>query len=337
MPRCSVLLPVCNAAATLTETLDSIAAQSLADYELIAVDDHSSDESASLLQHRALSDPRIRLLENPGQGLVSALNYGLAEARCEYVARMDSDDLMRPERLRIQADHMDRRPTCSVVGSRVNIFGEQTIRAGYRQYQRWLNGLTQPEDLALNRYVESPLAHPAVMFRKSAVIDAGGYRDGPFPEDYELWLRLFASDQQLANADEVLLDWRDSPGRTSRTDPRYDRAAFDQLRADYLIRDPRIQAAENIEIWGAGKKSRQRVRRLVDHGAEISRWVDIDPKKIGRALWGKSVIPPTEMGPPKGGRKLVLVYVTNHGAREDISQFLTARGYRPGIDFLCVG
>lgn len=101
-PLVSVLLPVRNARGTLAECLDSIAAQTLPEHEVLAVDDHSRDGSGDLLRARARGDRRLRVLPNPGRGLVSGLNHGLARARASLVARMDADDRMHRERLALQ-------------------------------------------------------------------------------------------------------------------------------------------------------------------------------------------------------------------------------------------
>ena len=107
VPRVSILMPFRNAAQTIAETLDSIHRQTFGDYELIAVDDGSSDASAQIVARHAAADPRIRLHRSPGQGLVPALNYGLRLAVSELIARMDADDLMHRDRLREQIEMLE--------------------------------------------------------------------------------------------------------------------------------------------------------------------------------------------------------------------------------------
>ncbi|MGD9602210.1 MAG: glycosyltransferase [Gammaproteobacteria bacterium] len=335
-PRLSILLPYRDAAATLAECLADIHAQHCADYELLAVNDHSTDDSADLVRAHAAQDPRIRCLDSPRRGLVAALNHGLAEAGTDIVVRMDADDRMHPTRLLRQLAHLDGDPTLSVSASRVRAFPDDAVQAGLREYVRWQNDCLTPDQLAEEIYVESPLAHPSVAFRRDAVLSAGGYREGPFPEDYELWLRLHHLGHRMAKLPEVLLDWRESPHRTSRTDPRYARTAFDRIRAEYLARDPRLLARRHdFVIWGAGRRTRRRCAWLLAEGLRPSAWIDIDPRKIGNRHDGVPVCAPDMLS--RGTRPFVLVYVTNHGAREEIGAHLLAMGYRRGQDWLAVG
>lgn len=336
MSRPSILLPYRNAADTLEECLASIAAQDCNDYELLAINDHSSDASPAIVRNHAAADPRIRCLDSPQPGLVAALNHGLTQARGELVVRMDADDRMHLTRLSRQRAHLGAQGDLTVSASRVRAFPEDVVRAGLREYLRWQNACLTAEDVAAEIYVEAPLAHPSVAFRRAAVVAAGGYREGGFPEDYELWLRLHQQGHRFEKLPEVLLDWREYPLRTSRTDPRYSREAFDALRAAYLGREPRLLARRDaFVIWGAGRRTRRRCELLLRQGFRPQAWIDIDPAKIGRQYDGVPVCAPDLLA--QAARPFVLVYVTSHGARDEIAARLGALGYRRGRDWLAVG
>jgi glycosyltransferase involved in cell wall biosynthesis len=335
MPAVSVVMPFRNAGDTLPECLESLAAQTLEDFEAVLVDDGSEDGSARLVRERMRGDERIRLLSPGRVGLVKALNLGAAHTRSNLIARMDADDIMHPERLRLQRDFLLSRPDVSVLGSRVELFPKSAVRNGYREYARWLNECLDPGEIASNLYVESPLAHPSVMMRRAAFEAAGGYREGPFPEDYELWLRMHEAGLRMAKAPEVLLSWRERVDRTSRTDERYSRESFDRLRARFLARDPRLGIGRDLIVWGAGRTTRGRVRRLLDRGVRIHGWVDIRPGRIGKKIWGLPVHSHAWLD--RDPKPFVLVYVTNHGARGEIAAALRGWGYVPGRDCLAVG
>lgn len=331
-PAVSVLLPFYNAETTLKECMDSIVSQELSDFEVVAINDHSEDGSACLIEE--YKDERIRVINNKGKGLVAALNYGLEKCRSKLIARMDADDIMRVQRLLKQKNYLNEHSEICLVASKVRKFPEEKIQNGYKEYIRWQNSCVSSDDINNQIYIESPLAHPSVMFRKDVIVSMGGYREGVFPEDYDLWLRLYQAGHVMDKIPEVLLDWRESDSRLSRTAVQYSRHAFDCLRAEYLAKDSRIQNRP-IVYWGAGRKTRLRCRHLINKGYKPMAWIDIDPKKIGNVIDGARVEEPDWLD--RDDRPFVLNYVTNHGARDITRTFLDRIGYRIGIDYLEVG
>lgn len=335
-PSISILLPFRNAAVTLEESLDSIRTQTFPHYELLAVDDGSTDQSAAIVKRYARADRRIRLIENRAKGLVAALNTGLNRAAAPLIARMDADDRMHPQRLARQHSHLQRNPHIRLLGCCANAFSAEMITTGFREYMRWQNACLSSEQIDNEIYVESPFAHPTVIFHKQSALRLGGYRDGRFPEDYELWLRFHQAGYVMEKLPDTLLDWRDYPERTSRTDPRCSRAAFNRLRARFLAQDPRfVNRSDNFAIWGAGRKTRMRCRPLLEKGFKPRAWIDIDAKKIGNRIDGIPVVAPEWLN--RRDRRFVLVYVANHGAREIIAGALESIDYRCGRDYLMVG
>ena len=334
-PSISVVMPFRNEERYLDESLRSILSQTFADWELIAIDDHSTDGSEAIVRRAADSDPRIRLETNTGNGLVSALNHGIRVSRARFVARMDADDISAPDRLSIQLARLEQDPAVGLVASRVRIFPRKSLRAGYREYERWQNRVVSADEIGSEIYFESPFAHPSVVIRRDLLEHLGGYRDGAFPEDYDLWLRMHARGVKMEKCEDVLLLWRDRPDRISRIDPRYGREAFDRLRARYLARDDRLEN-RSLVIWGAGPPTRRRARHLLREGVPVDAWIDIDPAKIGRSYDGRPVHAPDWLASlPR--RPMVLVYVKNHGARDLIADRLESFGYVLGPDWLPVG
>lgn len=335
LPKVSIILPFYNAANTLVETLDSIQAQTFTDYELIAVDDGSCDNSAEIIRRYSQQDNRIQLFQPGRQGVVGAMNSGLKVARAPLVARMDADDKMHPERLLHQFDFLWSHPEVSLVGSRVRLFPENKIQNGFKEYIRWQNSCLSPRDIRDEIYIELPIAHPSVMFRRDVIVSLGAYREGEFPEDYELLLRLNQAGHKMAKLEPVLLEWRESENRLTRTHINYTRGAFDQVRAEYLSRDPRLSSGRPLAFWGAGRKTRKRANLLLDKGFQPCAWIDIDPNKIGNRLNGVPIVAPQWL--KREDRPFVLSYVSNHGARELIAAELEMLGYQRGMDYLMVG
>ena len=216
-PRVSILLPVFNAAATLAETLQSIQAQSCEDFEVVAIDDGSEDESGDILLEWSRCDPRFRVLLADHQGIVEAPNQGLALCRGAYVARMDADDRMHPERLEKQLAWLEGDLGLSVVSCLVEIFPREETGEGMLVYEAWLNGLVDSAAIEREFFVESPIANPSAMMRREELVALGGYQDRGWPEDYDLWLRYRAAGRRFAKVPEVLHYWREHPRRATHT------------------------------------------------------------------------------------------------------------------------
>jgi glycosyltransferase involved in cell wall biosynthesis len=336
-PAVSVVMPVRDAADTLAAAVDSVLAQSETDWELVAVDDGSTDASPRILRDYAAAHPRVRVVAAERGGLVPALNAGLAAARGGVVARMDADDLCLPDRLARQRHHLEVRPDLGLVACRVRFGGDRAAAAGYARHVDWTNDLLSHEAIALARFVESPLAHPSVMFRRELPERFGAYREGDFPEDYELWLRWLERGVRMEKLAEPLLVWRDSPARLSRRDPRYAPEAFHRVKARYLAR---WLARHNphhprVVFWGAGRVTRRRAQFVLDAGVEIAAYVDVDPRKIGRAVGGRPVIGPAAL--PSPGACFVVAGVASVNAREQIERALIAAGHRAGRDYVLAG
>lgn len=206
-PAITVLMPVFNASRHLDEAVDSILSQTWTDFELLAVDDGSTDDSLKKLVARA--DPRIRIEPLPrNQGVVAALNHGLALARGALIARMDSDDVAEPDRLARQFAFMQAHPEIGVLGTDFTPFGDKTGESWVRYFD--------DANLRVALLFENPLCHPTVMIRRSALTDGGLQypADCPHAEEYALWLRL-AGRTRLANLPDRLLRYRIHPGQVS--------------------------------------------------------------------------------------------------------------------------
>jgi len=330
MPLVSVVLPVRTAAATIDRAIASIRRQTFPDWELIVVDDGSADDCAGRVRAIAAAEPRIRLVEQRHAGVVDALNCALGLARGELIARMDADDESHPERLAEQVALLAARPEVGLASCLVDFGGDRRVSAGYALHVDWINSLIAPAEIALNRFIESPLAHPSVMFRRALIERWGGYRAGDFPEDYELWLRWLEAGVAMAKVPRALLTWHDTPSRLSRVDPRYAVEKFFQVKAAYLAREAtRRRLGRRLLVWGAGRPTRKRAAYL---GLPIDGYVDIDPRKIGRTIAGRPVMAPAAL--PSASSVFVLAYVANRDARTLIRQELARHSFEEGRDFL---
>lgn len=332
-PLVTVLLPVFNGQETIGRALASIRSQTLRDHETLVVANGCTDDSVAIARDFSRTDARVRVRELPEPGLVGALNLGLQSARGEVVARLDADDTMMPQRLERQWQALQEHPEWCVVGCGVQHEAhERQAGEGMRRHVAWLNSLRTPEDIRVSRFIDSPVAHPSVSFRRQAVLELGGYREGDFPEDYELWLRVLAAGRVIGRVEELLVSWQDGPGRLTRTDARYRQEAHRRLRHQYLLSGP-LAKGRRCRIWGAGPFGRKHAKLLSVAGANIDDLIDIDPRKLGRVVAGGLPVAGVETVQGPDGR-LVLVCVGTPGARELIVRELEDRGYRAERDYL---
>jgi glycosyltransferase involved in cell wall biosynthesis len=331
-PAVSILLAVRNEEHHLPAALASLQRQTLGDWELVAVDDGSDDRTPQLLAAAARSDSRIRVLTRPAEGLVSALNAGLEACRAPLVARMDGDDICHPRRLALQSAHLHNHPETLLVASRVRHFPRPSLLGGMRAYEVWQNDLLEDAAIRRDLYVESPFAHPSVMFRADLVRTAGGYRDCGWAEDYDLWLRLARLPGRFARLRETLLYWRDRPRRLTRTSATCSAEAFRACKVHHLARDF-LAGRRSVTLWGAGMEGKAWRTALAAAGVEVTRWAEVDRRKIGQTIHQAPVVPIEALHPGNGP---ILVTVGAKGARVQVRTWAQQRGLVEGRDFLCV-
>jgi hypothetical protein len=252
---------------------------------------------------------------------------------------MDADDRAHPDRLARQRAFLLENPHIGIVGSAA-VTPPREGNAGYRRYTEWVNGLTHWRQIRRARFIESPLIHPTVMFRRDLVDRHGGYREGPFPEDYELWLRWFAAGVKAAALPEPLLIWNDPPERFSRTPTAMqDRDAFYRIKAEYLARAVgEARRGRAVILWGGGRRTRRRFEpfeaALVETaGTEVAAIVDVAGGAT-RPFRGRRVpcISPGEVPPPR--EAYVVAGVGSIGVRMQIAAALARRGYRYERDWI---
>ena len=314
MPRTSFVLPVRDAIDTLPQAVASIRAQTERDWDLIVVDDGSADGTPEWLDEQAEADPRLRVIHQPPSGLVAALNRGLGASDSELVARMDADDILEPRRLERQLELLATDRHLGVVDGQVALFRDHgPVPGGMLRYARWINDVCAPADFDRELLVESPVIHPAATIRRSALEQVGQYRDGAFPEDYDLWLRLHAAGWRLAKVPEVVIRMRDRPMRLTRTDDRYGPTGFRQVRQGWL-RATVLSTPRRVALWGAGKTGRPWLRWLLSQGHDVPCIVDVDPRKIGNVRQGSvPIVPPDALARVEA--EVCLVAVGARGAR----------------------
>lgn len=331
MPAVSILIPVYNAARTLDEALRSVQRQSERDWECLVVDDGSLDGSVEIARRFAAADARFRTLSLPHAGIVSALNAGLSECRGALIARLDGDDLMQRRRLEKQRLALVSEPSLAGVGCHVRFFPRRGMTEGLRGYERWLATMRGPSDVSREAFIECPLAHPTWMLRR-AVFAELRYREVPWPEDYDLVLRLLEGGHALGVVPERLLHWRDGSGRLSRSSPRYGIPAFTACKAEFLARGF-LRGSDHYLLWGYGGTGKALAAALAERGKHPSAIVELHPGRLGQLIRAVRVVPPSALAALP--RRPLLVSVAGAGPRGEIRAALTQLGFHEGSDYVC--
>jgi len=322
----SWLIPVRDGQRWLGGAVRSALAECAAGDEIIVVDDGSVDSPEQVLPR----DSRIELIRQPPEGIAAALERGRAACRGEWIARLDADDEALPGRISAQTRALAADPRLAVVGGRAELVRDDgAVPEGMARYVAWVNGLG---DLHRELLVESPVFHPAVLMRAEAIAQVGGYRSGDLPEDYDLWLRLVAAGWRLGAVDQEVVRLRDREDRLTRTDPRYRKAAFEQLKREFLAAGT-LASPKRVAVWGAGRTGRRWIKWLLAQGHTVPGIIDIGTARV------RSGIP---VSAPEALAKLdldhLLVAVGVRGAREQIRASLES--LRPdlveGIDWWAV-
>ena len=260
MPAVSVLMPVCNGAAYLRQAVESILHQTFSDFEFLIIDDGSSDESLRLLQAYAWRDARIRLRSRENRGLTATLNELIAQARGEFLARMDADDIALPDRLARQVDFLRRHSEVLCVGGAFDFID------GAGRYLTTLYPVRTDQEIQDHLLRgHCAIAHPASMARAQSVRDVGGYQCD-LVEDLDLWLRL-GERGQLANLSDVVLRYRlHSDSVSEHAGPRQREAGREACARAWLRRGIANGVYEAGAGWRPGRSRASRYEFMLQYG-----------------------------------------------------------------------
>lgn len=219
MPQVSILMASYNGAKFIGQALDSIVNQTFSDFELIVINDASSDNTLKISEEYASKDSRIRLYSNEKNlGLTASLNTALkyVSPDCKLICRMDDDDVCMPNRLEMQTDYFRRHDDADVVGSNAFIIDDENRIIGERKMPAEHEKIM----LSLPRY--NPMIHSSTMIKCDVLKSVGGYNENfRTSQDYELWFRLAASGAKFANISENLLKYRETRSTQRRKSMKY--------------------------------------------------------------------------------------------------------------------
>ncbi len=283
MSTVSILMPVKNTAQYLRQCIDSILKQTHSDWELIAINDNSTDNSLEILRAYTSQDSRITAIDSNGQGIIAALSQAYTTSKGSYITRMDSDDLMSPQKLELFVQVLMDAGKGHLTTGLVKYISEDNLGDGYQRYEAWLNELSLREANFSDIYKECSIASPNWMLHRSDFERCGAFRSDIYPEDYDLCFRFKRAGLKLKNVQSLTHYWRDYPTRTSRTDANYSDNKFSVLKIHHFLGQD-YNPDTSLVLWGAGKKGKALAKELSNHNIPF-RWLCNNPKKIGKEIY----------------------------------------------------
>ncbi len=283
-PLVSILTPFKNTEAFLDDCLNSIINQTYTNWELLIIDDSSTDTSYSIVEKFTKKDDRIKLLKNSGNGIIDALQVAFRESKGQLITRMDSDDIMQPNKIEILVNNLLSHGKQHVAIGLVHYFSDEGIKEGYKNYEIWLNALTKKGSNYSEIYKECVIPSPCWMIHRSDLIACDAFNPNTYPEDYDLAFRFYKHQYKCIPCDDVIHNWRDYSSRASRTDEHYAENHFLELKLNYFL-ELDYNKNKTLVVWGAGNKGKKVAKTLISKGVSFE-WICDNPNKIGRDIYG---------------------------------------------------
>jgi len=328
-PLVSIITPFKNTSLFLDEMLNSVVNQTYLNWELLIVDDGSTDKSWEVVSNWVAKDSRIKPYKNIGNGIITALQTGYDYANGEFITRMDSDDRMALNKISSMVTQLQNEGTGNIALGLVKYFSENGIGEGFKSYETWLNSLSSTGNNYDDLYKECVIPSPSWMVYRIDFDECGGFNSNRYPEDYDLVFRFFESGLTCLPSNQVLHYWRDYPTRASRIDKNYADNTFMDLKLDYFLKLHRL-LEKPLVVWGAGNKGKTIAKNLIEMGVKFH-WVCDNPKKIGKEIYGEKMLGFHVIDDLQNAQNIITV--ANPKAQMEIKNFFETRGKKSMIDF----
>nr|WP_243832954.1 glycosyltransferase family 2 protein [Meridianimaribacter flavus] len=328
-PLISIFTPFKNTAAFLPDCINSIINQSYTHWELLIIDDHSTDNSFEIVNAFAQQDPRIKLFTNSGSGIIDALQLAFKESKGTYVTRMDSDDIMHIDRLQLMLNSLLDYGKKHVAVGKVKYFSDVGISDGYARYETWLNNLTETGSNYSEIYKECVIPSPCWLIHREDFIACDAFNPNRYPEDYDLTFRFYKHNYKCIPCDTVLHHWRDYSYRSSRTHEHYAENTFLELKLHYFL-ELDYNSNRTLTVWGAGAKGKSIAKQLKVKQIPFV-WICDNPKKIGKSIYGVKLHNFEHLKQLQQPQSIVTV--ANEQAQQEITAYFKQQQMEPMIDY----
>ncbi len=314
----------------LPDCLDSIINQTYDNWELIAVNDHSSDKSPEILKKYSERDARIRVYHGNRHLLIPTLQEAYKHVRGVLINRMDSDDKMPDYKIEVLVNEWLKYGKGHVIAGGTEHFVDTgEVGGGFRRYERWLNKVAKESTHYEEIYRECVIPSHSWMIHKDDFDRVGAFDPEVYPEDYDLCFRFYKNKLKVIGMDRVLHFWRDRSDRISRTWECYEDNRYFELKLRYFYELDR-DMDRPLVLWGAGNNGKFMARLLQQRQEDIY-WVCDNPKKIGKHVY--DIMMHDYRSIPELDKPQIMVVVTSQGEKGKIKRQLTEWGKKPVEDF----
>ncbi len=329
-PYVSIIMAVKNTEPYLPACLDSVLAQTYSNWELIAVNDHSTDRAPEILQAYSQIDERIRVYHGRGHRLIPTLQEAYRHVRGTLINRMDSDDLMPPYKLEILVKEYEKHGKGTLVaGGTKHFVDEGKVGDGFKRYDNWLNEVARTQTHWQEIYRECVIPSHCWIMHRQDFEAAGAFDPVVYPEDYDLCFRFYKSGLKVAGIDKILHYWRDRSDRISRTWEEYRDNRYFDLKLSYFYQLDR-DTSRPLVLWGVGRNGKD-MARLLKARKDPFHWVCDNPKKTGKDIYDIRIQHYNQI--PFLEDPQIMIVVSSPAEQVKIRKQLLEWNLQPGSDF----
>ena len=329
-PLVSIIMAAKDTAPYLPKCLDSIMRQTYKNWELIAINDHSSDRTPDILNWYAEKNDRIQMVHSKRQKLIPTLKEGYAQAKGELINRMDSDDYMPDDKLEVLVTEWLKYGKGHIIAGGTEHFVEKgEVGDGFRRYDAWLNEVAKEERHYQEIYQECVIPSHCWIIHKDDFDSIDGFNPEVYPEDYDLCFRFYRGNLKVHGIDKVLHYWRDRSDRISRTWEEYKDNRYYDMKLRYFYQLDRDRDRPLL-LWGAGKNGKDLAKLLLEE-EDSFHWVCDNHRKVGKDVYG--IVIKHQEAVPDVEKPQILIVVTSPEEKVEIRKQLEAWGKKPVEDY----
>ena len=329
-PLVSIIMAIKDTEPYLPACLDSIRGQSYPNWELIAVNDHSTDRTPEILEAYAKKDARIRVFHSDRPKLIPTLKHGYPHCQGTLINRMDSDDKMPDYKLEVLVKEWQKYGKGTIIaGGTEHFVDEGEVGEGFRRYEEWLNDIARRGAHYEEIYQECVIPSHCWIIHKDDFARVDAFNPEVYPEDYDLCFRFYKDGLNVVGIDRILHYWRDRSNRISRTWEEYKDNRYFDLKLRYFYELDRDKSRPLV-LWGAGRNGKDMAKLLQAQG-DTFHWVCDNPRKIGKDVYGVRMAHFDTI--PTLPEPQIMVVVSSPEGKVEIRQQLKAWGKEAVRDF----